>query len=73
MGGGFRKKATLCAPGSDVREVEDKLMKFVPEAFRRNAHHWLILHGRYVCTARKPHCPGCGIRDLCGYKGKTRA
>src|SRR6266850_7800168 len=50
----------------------DTHMKFVPEAFRRNAHHWLILHGRYVCTARKPHCPGCGIRDLCGYKGKTR-
>ncbi len=64
---------TGLAPGRDVREVEDKLLKFVPEAFRRNAHHWLILHGRYVCTARNPDCPRCGIRDLCDYKGKTKA
>jgi endonuclease-3 len=47
-------------------------MKFVPENFRRNAHHWLILHGRYVCKARKPECPKCAIRDLCEYRGKTK-
>ncbi len=64
---------TGLAPGKDVREVEDKLMKFVPEEFRRDAHHWLILHGRYVCKARKPECPACIIRDLCGYRGKTKA
>jgi len=63
---------TGIAPGKDVREVEDKLMKFVPENFRRNAHHWLILHGRYVCKARKPECPKCTIRDLCEYRGKTK-
>jgi len=63
---------TGLAPGRDVREVEDKLLKFVPEKFRGNAHHWLILHGRYVCKARKPDCPGCAIRDLCDYRGKTR-
>ena len=64
---------TGLAPGKDVREVEDKLLKVVPEEFRKDAHHWLILHGRYVCKARKPDCPGCIIRDLCGYKGKTKA
>ena len=64
---------TGLAPGKDVREVEDKLMKFVPEEFRRDAHHWLILHGRYVCKARKPDCPACVVRDLCGYRGKTKA
>ena len=64
---------TGLAPGDDVREVEDKLVKVVPEEFRKDAHHWLILHGRYVCKARKPDCPGCIIRDLCGYRGKTRA
>jgi len=64
---------TGLAPGKDVREVEDKLMKFVPEEFRRDAHHWLILHGRYVCKARKPECPACIIRDLCAYRGKTKA
>jgi len=64
---------TGLAPGKDVREVEDKLMKFVPEEFRRDAHHWLILHGRYVCKARKPDCPACIIRDLCAYRGKTKA
>jgi len=63
---------TGIAPGKDVREVEDKLMKFVPENFRKNAHHWLILHGRYVCKARKPECPKCAIRDLCEYRGKTK-
>ncbi|HVS27641.1 MAG TPA: endonuclease III [Burkholderiales bacterium] len=62
---------TGIAPGKNVREVEDKLMKFVPEEFRRDTHHWLILHGRYVCKARKPDCPLCLIRDLCEYKAKT--
>jgi endonuclease-3 len=62
---------TNLAPGRDVREVEDRLVKFVPEEFRRNAHHWLILHGRYVCKALKPACPQCVIRDLCEYKFKT--
>jgi endonuclease-3 len=64
---------TGLAPGKDVREVEDRLLKVVPEGFRKDAHHWLILHGRYVCKARKPDCPGCIIRDLCGYRGKTKA
>jgi endonuclease-3 len=63
---------TGIAPGKDVREVEDKLMKFVPEEFRKDAHHWLILHGRYVCKALKPECPKCLIRDLCEYRPKTR-
>lgn len=62
---------TGIAPGKNVREVEDKLMKFVPEEFRRDAHHWLILHGRYVCKARNPDCPLCLIRDLCEYPKKT--
>lgn len=64
---------TGIAPGKDVREVEDKLMKFVPEEFRKNAHHWLILHGRYVCKALKPECPRCLIRDLCEYSPKTKS
>ena len=64
---------TGLAPGKDVRAVEDKLMKVVPEKFLKDAHHWLILHGRYVCKARKPDCPGCSIRDLCAYRGKTKA
>ena len=64
---------TGIAPGKNVAEVERKLMKFVPEAFRQDAHHWLILHGRYVCKARKPDCPACAIRDLCEYRHKTRA
>ena len=63
---------TGIAPGKDPREVEEKLMKFVPAEFLRNAHHWLILHGRYVCLARKPGCPHCLIRDLCEFRGKTR-
>ncbi len=62
---------TGIAPGKNVVEVENKLLKFVPEAYRRHAHHWLILHGRYVCKARKPDCPVCAIRDLCEYKHKT--
>jgi endonuclease III len=64
---------TGLAPGEDVREVEDKLLKVVPEEFRKDAHHWLILHGRYVCKARKPDCPACVIRDLCAFRGKTKA
>jgi endonuclease III len=64
---------TGLAPGKTVREVEDKLMKFVPPEFVSNAHHWLILHGRYVCTARKPKCPVCKIADLCEYRHKTKA
>ncbi|MFT3806683.1 MAG: endonuclease III [Arenimonas sp.] len=62
---------TGLAPGKTVREVEDKLMKVVPPEYRLDAHHWLILHGRYVCKARKPDCPQCVIRDLCRYKDKT--
>ena len=62
---------TGIAPGEDPLEVEERLMKFVPEPYRRNAHHWLILHGRYVCKARKPDCPRCLIRDLCEYRQKT--
>jgi endonuclease-3 len=64
---------TGLAPGKTVRAVEDKLMKFVPPEFRKDAHHWLILHGRYVCTARKPACPRCRIADLCEYRHKTKA
>jgi endonuclease-3 len=62
---------TGIAPGKTVREVEDKLGKFVPEEFRLDAHHWLILHGRYVCKARRPECPRCIIADLCEYRHKT--
>jgi endonuclease-3 len=61
------------APGKNVREVEDKLLKAVPAEYLYNAHHWLILHGRYVCLARKPKCPECLIRDLCEYPDKTVA
>jgi endonuclease-3 len=64
---------TRIAPGKTVREVEDKLMKFVPLEFRRDAHHWLILHGRYTCMARRPACPVCIIADLCEYPHKTPA
>ena len=62
---------TSLAPGKTVRAVEDKLEKVVPDEFKLDAHHWLILHGRYVCKARKPDCPQCVIRDLCQYKDKT--
>lgn len=62
---------TGLAPGKTVLEVELKLLKAVPAEFRLDAHHWLILHGRYVCRARKPACGGCGIRDLCDFKEKT--
>jgi endonuclease-3 len=63
---------TGLAPGKDPREVEDRLVKFTPPEFLHNAHHWLILHGRYVCLARKPGCPQCVIRDLCEFKAKTK-
>ena len=61
------------APGKTVLDVERKLLKFIPEEFRLNAHHWLILHGRYVCKARTPNCPDCMLRDLCEFKNKTPA
>jgi endonuclease-3 len=63
---------TGLAPGKNPEEVEAKLLKATPPEFLRHAHHWLILHGRYVCLARKPGCPQCVIRDLCGYMAKTR-
>ncbi len=62
---------TGLAPGKNVDEVERKLLKAVPADYRLHAHHWLILHGRYVCKARKPECWRCVIRDLCGFKEKT--
>lgn len=62
---------TGLAPGKDVRAVEDALVKRVPDAYRLHAHHWLILHGRYVCKARKPDCPRCALRDLCRFADKT--
>ncbi|RSZ58716.1 endonuclease III [Massilia atriviolacea] len=64
---------TGIAPGKDVVEVEQKLLKFVPKEFLQDAHHWLILHGRYTCIARKPLCWNCMIADLCDYKSKTPA
>lgn len=62
---------TRIAPGKTPLEVEKRLLRLVPEEFRKNAHHWLILHGRYTCTARKPKCPDCVIHDLCEYRAKT--
>ncbi len=62
---------TGIAPGKNVEEVERKLLKVVPEEFRHDAHHWLILHGRYICIARKPQCWNCLIADLCEFKDKT--
>ena len=62
---------TGIAPGKDVVAVEEKLLKVVPDEFKLDAHHWLILHGRYVCKARKPECPACLIRDLCEFRHKT--
>jgi len=62
---------TGIAPGKDVRVVEEKLMKFVPDEYKQYAHHWLILHGRYTCVARKPRCGSCVIYDLCEFKQKT--
>jgi len=61
---------TGIAPGANVLAVERKLEKVVPGQYAQNAHHWLILHGRYICVARKPKCPQCGIADLCEYRGK---
>jgi endonuclease-3 len=62
---------TGLAPGKTPREVEDKLVAIVPEKYAHNAHHWLILHGRYTCVARKPLCPTCVVNDLCRFKDKT--
>ncbi|MEM8769887.1 MAG: endonuclease III [Pseudomonadota bacterium] len=62
---------TKIAPGKTVREVEDRLVRLIPEPYQRDAHHWLILHGRYTCTARKPRCGACVIEDLCEYRQKT--
>ena len=64
---------TGLAPGKTVLAVEKKLLKNIPPEFLKDAHHWLILHGRYVCKARKPACPACGIADLCTFRRKTRA
>ncbi len=63
---------TGLAPGKTVRDVEDRLLRVVPQEFLRDAHHWLILHGRYTCKARNPDCPSCPIADLCDYRSKTR-
>ena len=63
---------TYLAPGKNPREVEDGLERIVPDRFRLHAHHWLILHGRYICIARKPRCPDCLVADLCRYKPKTQ-
>ena len=63
---------TGLAPGKTPEEVEHKLVKFTPQEFVHDAHHWLILHGRYVCVARKPRCPQCMIADLCEYRHKTK-
>jgi len=62
---------TGIAPGKNVVEVEKRLLKFVPDEFKLDAHHWLILHGRYICKARTPDCPNCLINDLCEFKKKT--
>ncbi len=62
---------TGIAPGKDVNEVEKRLLRLVPEEYKLDAHHWLILHGRYTCIARKPRCSSCIIEDLCEYKKKT--
>jgi len=64
---------TGLAPGKTVRAVEDALLAATPDSFKQDAHHWLILHGRYRCTARKPDCPACPIRDLCEYPNKSEA
>ncbi len=64
---------TGLAPGKTPRAVEDRLVRLTPEEFRKDAHHWLILHGRYVCKARRPECPSCVIARLCEYRHKTAA
>lgn len=63
---------TGMAPGATPEKVELKLEKVIPDEFKRHAHHWLILHGRYICKARKPDCPACPVNDLCGFKDKTK-
>lgn len=63
---------TGLAPGKTPEQVEEKLLKVVPKEYMRHAHHWLILHGRYVCKARRPDCPACILRDLCAFKNKTK-
>ena len=62
---------TGLAPGKTPREVEDRLVKVVPKKYMLHAHHWLILHGRYICVARKPKCPECPVRQVCEYKAKS--
>jgi endonuclease-3 len=62
---------TRIAPGKNVREVEDKLVRWIPAEFMQDAHHWLILHGRYTCIARSPRCGSCVIEDLCEYRTKN--
>jgi len=62
---------TGLAPGKTVVEVEQKLLRVTPDEFKKDAHHWLILHGRYICKARKPECSRCVVIDLCGFRGKT--
>jgi len=64
---------TGLAPGKNVLEVEHELLKRVPKGYLQHAHHWILLHGRYVCKARKPDCPSCKVIDFCGFKGKTTA
>lgn len=64
---------TGLAPGKDVVAVEQRLERVVPRKYKQDAHHWLILHGRYICVARKPKCPQCGVADLCDFKEKTAA
>jgi endonuclease-3 len=64
---------TGLAPGKTPLAVEQKLLRVIPEKYMQHAHHWLILHGRYVCLARKPRCPDCVVREVCGFKGKTTA
>ena len=61
---------TGLAPAKTANAVEDKLTRIVPDAWKKHAHHWLILHGRYVCTARKPNCPACAVSEFCRFKGK---
>ena len=62
---------TGLAPGKTVRQVEDRLLKVIGKSYRRHAHHWLILHGRYICTARRPRCASCAVADICDYRAKT--
>jgi endonuclease-3 len=64
---------TGLAPGNDVREVEEHLLRVVPQEYLHDAHHWLILHGRYTCVARQPKCPQCPILELCEFREKTRS